>query len=30
MGLHGIDAIFKLAILDELDDARNLNQSICV
>ena len=30
MDLDGIDTIFKLAILDELDDARNLNQSICV
>ena len=27
MGLDGIDVVFKLATLDELDDVSNLNQS---
>ena len=30
MGFHGIDVIFKLATLDQLDDVSNLNQSIWV
>ena len=30
MGLHGINVIFKLATLGELDDASNLSQSIWV
>ena len=30
LGMDGIDVIFKLATLDELDDVINLNQSICV
>ena len=28
MGLDGIDVIFKLETLDELDDVSNLNQSV--
>ena len=30
MGLDGIDVIFKLANLDEVDDVSNLNQSVWV
>ena len=30
MGLDGIDIIFKLATLDELDDVSNINQSIWI
>ena len=30
MGLDGIDMIFKLTTLDELDDVSNLNHSIWV
>ena len=30
MSLDGIDVIFKLANLDEVDDVSNLNQSVWV
>ena len=30
MDLYGIDVIFKLSTLDELDNVSNLNQSIWV
>ena len=30
MDQDGMDMIFKLAILDELDDVSNLNQSIWI